>query len=236
MHKTRKICWFSCGVASAVAAFYSSEDSLIVYCDTMKTEHIDNQRFFNDVEEWLGKRILKIKSNKFDSIDDVFESRKFLSSIYGACCTVEMKKIPRFNFQKPEDVHIFGYCFDEQKRIKNFKANNPDLRIELILDDLVITKKECFDIIEHAKIKIPEMYRLGFKNNNCIGCVKASSPRYWNLIRKHFPEIFEKRSIQSRKFNCRLIKIGSDRFFLDELSSNNNLEIDEDLSCGPECK
>jgi hypothetical protein len=35
------------------------------------------------------------------------------------------------------------------------------------------------------------MYKLGYKNNNCIGCVKGGMG-YWNKIRKDFPEDFKK--------------------------------------------
>jgi len=35
------------------------------------------------------------------------------------------------------------------------------------------------------------MYRLGYANNNCIGCVKGGAA-YWNKIRKDFPSEFQK--------------------------------------------
>ena len=47
-------------------------------------------------------------------------------------------------------------------------------------------------MVANAGIEIPIMYKLGFKNNNCMGCVKASSPAYWKLVEKTFPEMFER--------------------------------------------
>ena len=35
------------------------------------------------------------------------------------------------------------------------------------------------------------MYKLGYRNNNCIGCVKGEAG-YWNKIRVDFPEVFER--------------------------------------------
>ena len=35
------------------------------------------------------------------------------------------------------------------------------------------------------------MYKLGYNNNNCIGCVKGGQA-YWNKIRIDFPETFNK--------------------------------------------
>ena len=37
------------------------------------------------------------------------------------------------------------------------------------------------------------MYKLGYKNNNCIGCVKGQAG-YWNKIRKDFPDVFDQMS------------------------------------------
>ena len=37
---------------------------------------------------------------------------------------------------------------------------------------------------------MPAMYRLGYDNANCIGCVKGGAG-YWNKIRRDFPERFE---------------------------------------------
>lgn len=44
--------------------------------------------------------------------------------------------------------------------------------------------------IKRAGIELPEMYKLGFNNNNCIGCPKGGKG-YWNRVRKHFPNVYE---------------------------------------------
>jgi hypothetical protein len=234
------IAWFSCGVASAVAAklaLQSNEHTRVVYCDTMVTEHSDNQRFFNAVEKWLGVPITVISSSKFRDVDEVFEKVRYMSGPKGARCTVEMKKVPRFEYQRHDDVHVFGYTVEEKKRIKRFKDANPELLTWWPLMDRGLTKDDCKNIIEiGAGIKLPAMYALGFKNNNCLGCVKASSPKYWNMVRTHFPEVFERRAKQSRELGCRLTRQDGVRIFLDELRTENMMEVKEDLSCGPECK
>lgn len=54
MEDSRIVVWFSCGAASAVAAKLALEKygtrACVVYCDTMKSEHPDNVRFFDDVQ------------------------------------------------------------------------------------------------------------------------------------------------------------------------------------------
>jgi hypothetical protein len=59
-----------------------------------------------------------------------------------------------------------------------------------LLDQGVI-KQDCFRILQAHGIEVPEMYRLGFNNNNCVGCVKGGIG-YWNHVRKHFPEVFDR--------------------------------------------
>lgn len=94
----RKVVWFSCGAASAVAAKLAidayGDACTVVYCDTLSSEHPDNARFFRDVEHWLGRKIEVIRSEKYRDIDDVFEKTRFMASPFGARCTTELKKLP----------------------------------------------------------------------------------------------------------------------------------------------
>jgi hypothetical protein len=237
----RVIVWFSCGAASAVAAKkaiekYGADAVTVVYCDTSINEHADNVRFFIDVENWLGKRVDRIMSDSMHSVEDVFDSRQYMSGPYGAPCTVELKKKPRFAFQHADDVNIFGLTADEKKRIIEFSQRNPELNLEWILLDSKITKTECFRILSRAGIKLPTLYSLGYRNNNCLGCVKATSAKYWNMVRRDFPTVFQKRAKQSRDIGCRLTRMEGKRIFLDELPINymgdNRLE---NISCGPDC-
>lgn len=236
----RILVWFSCGAASAVAAKlacekYKDQDLHIVYCDTLASEHPDNRRFLADVEKWIGKKVEIIKSEDYETIDDVFEKTRYMSGIAGARCTLEMKKKPRYEYERLGDIHIFGLTFDEIPRINRFVNNNPNLKMDWILRNNIVDKDKCYEILRDAGISLPAMYSLGFKNNNCIGCVKSSSGKYWNRVRKYFPEVFQKRCEQSRKLNVRLIKYKGERIFLDELTDNKIDGIEEDIECGTIC-
>lgn len=241
--KPRRVVWFSCGAASAVAAKLVTEahpDAEVVYCDTSINEHPDNIRFGRDVGRWIGKDITVIGSTKYKTIEDVFEARKYMSGPKGAICTTELKKVPRFAFQQPDDIHIFGFTADEGKRIKSFMERNPELNLEWPLLDAGITKQDCYDRIRAAGIVIPAMYGLGFKNNNCLGCVKATSPAYWNRVRNYFPEVYRLRAEQSRAIGCKLVRYKGERIFLDQLPTDPRLVFEtpseeENVSCGPEC-
>lgn len=237
----RHVVWFSCGAASAVAAKVAVEiygaQCEVVYCDTMSTEHADNARFFDDVQKWIDRPITVIHSDKYESIDEVFQQTKYMAGIKGARCTVEMKKLPREQYQQDGDIHIFGYTDDkkEYKRSADFELHNPALQVEWILQDRHINKVQCLEMLKEAGIKLPAMYVLGFDHNNCIACVKATSPGYWNRTRKLFPELFLFRAVQSRWLGVRLGRYKGERVFLDELPIEA-YEPDDDIECGPVCQ
>ena len=237
----RHLAWFSCGAASAVAAKLAAEtygDACeIVYCNTMATEHGDNSRFFDDVERWVGKPITVIESDKYETINDVFERTRYMSGIKGARCTVEMKKLPREAFQRAGDIHIFGYTDDakEHKRAADFEKYNPTLQVEWILQDRRITKAKCLEILRAAGIALPAMYALGFDHNNCIACVKATSAGYWNRTRRLFPEVFLERALQARRLGVKLARLNGERIYVDELPMDAEAP-DDDIECGPACQ
>jgi hypothetical protein len=236
---SRRLVWFSCGAASAVAAKFAvqmyGDGCEVVYCDTMSTEHPDNARFFADVERWIGRKITVIRSDRYKDIDDVFERTRYMAGVKGARCTSELKKLPREAFQFASDIHVFGYTADEQKRADDFEKRNPSLFVEWILIDIPTTKEDCLRILSEVGIRLPEMYGLGFDHNNCLGCVKATSPTYWNMVRQHFPEVFKRRCEQSRAIGVKLVRIHNVRRYLDELPPDAT-GPKEDIECGPVCQ
>lgn len=236
----RVVVWFSCGAASACAAKLASQmysNLKIVYCNTLKEEHPDNLRFMEEVSKWILHPIEIIASKRYSDVIEVWAKRRYMSGTKGAPCTLEMKKIPRYDYQLPNDLHIFGLTADEKKRILDFEGDNKDLELEWVLRDAGLTKEGCYQMLRDAGISIPAMYELGFRNNNCIGCVKSSSPKYWNRVREHFPDVFEARAKQSREIGCRLVQIyQKKRIFLDELKVGyKGGKPEESIDCGVIC-
>ena len=89
-----------------------------------------------------------------------------------------------------------------------------------VLIDANITKQDCFDILTKEGIDLPAIYKLGYPNANCIGCVKATSPTYWNLVRKTFPNIFKQRQEQADKLGVKLVRYKGERISLKELPAD----------------
>lgn len=241
MSHSRVVVWYSDGAASAVAAKMAvekyGERCEVVKADTTADEHPDNLRFRADVERWIGREVTLIRSPDFDGIDDVFETTRYMAGIAGARCTTELKKLPRRAYQREDDIHVFGYTADEYARILRFEQHNPELRCEWILRDREITKDDCYYLLDRADIALPEMYRLGFDHNNCIGCVKATSPHYWARVRRLFPDVFDRRARQSRDIGARLVRIKGERVFLDEIPDDFADDgPDGEIECGPFCE
>lgn len=241
---SRVIVWFSCGAASAVAAKMAVEKygdkCEVAYCDTLAYEHPDNARFLGDVQAWIGKKVTVLRSSTYKDIFDVFDKTGWLVGVGGARCTTELKKMVRRRYQKPDDINVFGLTKDEGARIDRFALSEPDLNCEWILRDAGITKRECYKIIRGAGISTPAMYLLGYKNNNCIGCVKGQAG-YWNKIRVDFPDAFNRMAKQERKMNVAINKSYAGdgkrkRVFLDELPPDaGKFDAEPDIECGVLC-
>lgn len=232
----RLLVWFSCGAASACALkLVAHMNPIAVYCDTSKDEHEDNLRFRKEVEEWTGVKVTVIKSRKYSSIEEVADDVRYMAGPKGAPCTGQMKKVPRFEFQRPDDIHIFGMTVDELDRIEGFESDNFDLNLAWPLLQAGMEKQDCLDMIAEAGIGIPVLYLQGFENNNCIGCFKATGVAYWNRVRKYYPAVFKRRCEQSRRLNVRLVRYKGERIFLDELPEDATDNTKENLSCGPQC-
>jgi len=239
----RVLVWFSCGAASAVAAKLAVEKypyCEVLYCDTLAYEHPDAIRFMKDVSKWINKDIKLLKSKKYSDIYDVFNRTGWLVGVGGARCTTELKKNVRKEYQREGDLHIFGLTFDEQSRIDTFEDNNHELELEWLLAENKITKKDCYKIIKEAGIELHEMYKLGYNNANCIGCVKGQAG-YWNKIRVDFPDAFERMAKQERKMNVAINKSYAGdgkrkRIFLDELDPDAGRNVPlPDIECGVLC-
>lgn len=240
---SRIVCWFSCGVTSAVAAKIAvderpDDDVRIVYCDT-RSEHPDNHRFLRDIGEWVGKEVEILASDKYHDTWDVFDKTGWLVGPAGARCTTELKKVLRQQYQEPDDIQVFGFDAGEAKRVEKFRQNNIEVNLWAPLIDKGLSKKDCTDIVLSAGIEVPEIYRLGFRNANCLGCPKGGMG-YWNHTRKVFPEVFDRMAKVERKLGVAICSTKENgkrvRIYLDELDPDRgNYKTEPALECGLLC-
>lgn len=218
------VVWFSCGAASAAALKLTVEryghENVRAVNFPIAEEHSDNQRFLRDVERWVGMKVETYTAKRYPtgSAVDVWDHRGGMSFPNGAPCTVHLKKQARQEWVKDHepDWHVLGFTADERRRHERFiQTEVPNVLPVLI--EAGMTKDDCASLLMLAQVRLPEIYRHGFPNANCIGCVKATSPTYWNLVRREFPEEFKQRAEQSRRLGARLVRVKGRRIFLDEL-------------------
>jgi hypothetical protein len=233
----RIVCWFSCGAASAVATKIAISENngvlplIIAYTEVIE-EHLDNKRFLADCEKWFGQEIIIFGNDKYKrSIYETFKTSAM--NIKGSApCTQRLKKQVRIKFEQPNDRQVFGYTAEEQNRLDRFIDANNNVDIWTPLIDKGLTKEDCLAMLENANIELPVMYRMGYHNNNCIGCVKGGMG-YWNKIKVDVPEHFARMSNPDRIKNQSVLK---DRF-LDELKpTDGNYPQEQNIECSIFCQ
>lgn len=186
----RRLVHFSCGAASAVAAklTVARHSNVVVVNAYVAEEHPDNRRFLQDVEGWLGVPVVQLRDTRFEaSAYEVFRRVRLTKTRYGAPCTGRLKRQLLTAFRRPGDLSVVGFTVEEQARADRFIEREP---AEFPLIEAGLAKSDCLGMIERAGLRLPEMYRLGYPNANCIGCVKGGAG-YWNKIRRDFPQRFE---------------------------------------------
>lgn len=217
--------WFSCGAASAVAAKqtirrYGNIAKIRVLNNPVAEEDSDNRRFLKDVEAWLGIPIEDVRNPDFwdASAETVWDKVSFMAGPKGAPCTKFLKKRARqtWEYNNHADWHVLGFTAEEEKRHERFVLSERENVLPVLIEG-EITKQNCYDILRDAGLELPRIYSLGYPNANCIGCVKATSPTYWNHVRKMHPDVFARRAEMSRRLGARLVRHKSKRMFLDEL-------------------
>ena len=227
---SRTLCWFSAGAASAVAtkiavAETGGTDLVIAYTDP-GSEHPDNERFLTECEDWMGQPIVRLRSDRYKDTWDVWEGTRYLVGPVGARCTVELKKRQRFAFQLPDDRQVFGYTAEEAHRANRFREQNMEVDLWTPLIDRGLTKDDCLAMVDRAGIELPVMYKLGYRNNNCIGCPKGGMG-YWNKIRRDFPEVFDRMARLERKLGNTVLRKDGEALWLDSLDPGAGNHADE---------
>lgn len=222
------VVWFSNGAASAIAW----QETLRRYgnlCDVRAVnnpvveEDCDNLRFGAAVSEWLGRPLVECTHPNYPaaSAADVWRRRGAMVFPKGAPCTVHLKKEARQHYERQHKVdwHVLGFTVDEKARYDRFILTERS-NVLPVLIGAGLSKQDCMDRLVEAGVQPPRVYAEGYPNANCIGCVKATSPTYWNLVRETRPQVFDDRAKQSRELGARLVRHKGRRIFLDELPAD----------------
>lgn len=238
MSKKSVIAWWSAGITSAVAcrlALEKYENVKLVYIH-IGSHHKDSLRFKEDCEKWYGREIEIWQNKKYKDHIHVVRKERYVNGPGGAKCTSVLKKDVRAEVESSTDFYnqVFGFEFTpkEVNRAIRWQEQWPHTKPLFPLIENKLDKNQCAGIIESAGIKIPEMYRLGYNNNNCIGCVKGGQG-YWNKIRVDFPEVFKAMAEAEREIGATCLKTKTEKkLYLDKLNPKAGRKDDIVL---PEC-
>ena len=218
------VSWFSAGVSSFIATYIERENIDKILYTHIEDQHEDTMRFLKDCEKALGKEI-EILQSQYNNVENVVKTFRFINSPYGAKCTQILKKRVRKEWEqgKKDLTYIWGYDLSEKHRAERLLEAMPEFNHKFPLIERGFSKEDCHGILRELGIKRPLMYELGYRNNNCIGCVKGGMG-YWNRIRKDFPEVFEARAKLEREIGASCIK----GVFLDELDPDRG-KLEEEV-------
>ena len=212
------VAWWSGGATSAVACKLALDkyvDIKVVYIET-GSHHPDILRFKKDCEGWYGVDIETIQHHKWVNHFEVCEALRFINSARGAACTTQLKRRVREKWEKGKDITHYVWGFEkgskEENRASRLLVSMPGFGHIFPLIEAGVNKIRALQILTSVGIRVPEMYRLGYPNNNCIGCPKGGKA-YWNKIRVDFPSVFSRMSALERAIGRSCIK----DTFLDEL-------------------
>lgn len=224
-----RVAWFSAGVSSFIASYIARPDR-IVYIN-VANQHPDSLRFISDCERELGIPIEIIGSLKYGQrVENVIRDDRYLNGPSGARCTLMLKKRVRQEWERrnatPDMTYIWGYDRDEVRRAERIEAAS-EFACEFPLIEKGLSKVDCHALLQDLGIKRPEMYELGYPNNNCVGCVKGGMG-YWNRIRLDFPEVFWRMASIEREIGHSCIN----GVYLDELDPSRG---DMNTEIMPEC-
>lgn len=234
-----KVSWFSAGVSSAVATKLSNPD-VIIYSH-IDDQHPDTMRFLRDCEEWFGKKIL-ITQSPYKTVETACRQAACITMRHFAPCTKFLKIRERKLWEAANPgrhTYVWGFDKKERSRMQDRVDSMPDYDHEFPLKNL--TKQDCHAILKRAGIARPQMYDLGFPNNNCIGCVRAEGKGYWNKIRELFPEVFAARAKMERLIGHSIMRHSVNGvkmpIFLDELKPGEGRGMKIILEdCGAACE
>ncbi len=213
-----------------MAGYLAKDVDKFIYIE-VEDQHSDSTRFIKDCEKALGRKIELIES-PYKSVENVIKTFKYINGVAGAKCTEVLKKRVRkeweYAYKDYEITYVWGFDVEERHRAERLLESMTDFHHEFPLIDKGLSKADAHGMFERLfDFPRPKMYDMGYKNNNCVGCVKGGMG-YWNKIRKDFPDVFERRAKLEREIGHSCIN----GIFLDELEPDRGRIEDEIM---PDC-
>lgn len=238
MKQKLKVCWISAGISSFMGGYLAGDVDEWIYID-ISDQHEDSMRFIHDCEKAIGKEIQILKSSQYTCVEDCVRAfggfRNYRNGF--APCTNWLKKRIRKQWEEEhrgyELIYVWGFDLKERDRADRTVTENPQAEHEFPLIEKNLSKRDVHGLFERMfSFPRPQMYEMGYPNNNCVGCVKGGFG-YWNRIRVDFPETFQQRAALEREIGHSMLKdYKGNPVYLDELEPDRG---DMNTEVFPEC-
>lgn len=191
----RYIISVSGGNGSAVSALLAMEHGLNyvpIFADTL-IEDWDLYRFNNDLQEILGREIIKVCDGRTPW--QVFDDKKYVGNTRTAHCSEELKtsQIKKWLEKngQPNDIMVLGMDMSEMDRIERAQ-DRWSIPVISLINDYKFWRPKWSELFAKYNLKQARLYDMGFPHNNCGGfCVKAGQKQFEMLLRQ-MPETYKK--------------------------------------------
>jgi len=195
---------FSGGCASSVMAKIVADENprstILLFHDT-KTEPADNDRFREEISEYIGLPITEDSDGR--DIWQLFRDEGYLGSGRNTMCSRVLKQERSLSWLKANQPAILyiGFTVEEWRRAQRTFARyaKHGIEVRFPLVDQKITKDECLHRVQNCwGIDLPLMYKWA-DHANCVPCVKGKKA-YWGLIYMFEREAWETASKMESEF------------------------------------
>jgi 3'-phosphoadenosine 5'-phosphosulfate sulfotransferase (PAPS reductase)/FAD synthetase len=188
---------FSGGVSSWAAAkrlrqTVPATDMVLLFADT-KIEDEDAYRFLVQASANLGVPLTCIAEGRTPW--EIFRDVRFIGNSRVDPCSRILKRefIKAWLAQHaPDAVSVVGFNGGEENRLERYcRLVAPRRAIAPLCDPPSLDKEDVQDWAKAEGLRVPRLYELGFKTNNCGGfCVKAGIGQY-ALLHRTMPERYK---------------------------------------------
>jgi 3'-phosphoadenosine 5'-phosphosulfate sulfotransferase (PAPS reductase)/FAD synthetase len=205
----KNIVTISGGLTSAYVAniILEKTNADLVYTDT-GWEDIDLFRFLDDLEKLFNQKIIRLKHEKYNNPEELFNGLGMLGSNRVPNCSRYMKVevLQKYLKEKYSNncIVYFGIDYSEKHRADRIKFQYDKLGIEtkfpLVESKDFFIKDKITNWLKDNKIEIPRLYKDGYIHNNCSGgCVRAGKKSWLHLL-KNNPEVYIERERVETEF------------------------------------
>lgn len=242
----RVISTISGGKASGYVAWWALQhypkDDVVLYFNDTGWEHPDLYRFLRDLSAFLDHPITEDSDGR--DVEMLAYDNYAIPNNRMPFCSRQLKAERLQKYCQDGDILLFGIGSDERHRAKRIaevyagvaqqKKITLSVRFPLIEESILHSTIEGF--YSENGIEIPELYRLGFKHNNCAGGCVRSSKRQWLHLLQVQPETYAERERFEREiaehFGKRMTILKN--MSLEELRTQRELQSQMDFSDEPD--